>query len=102
MDDRHDHRHVERLAFVPNVCRVRLKAGAVKGPPEGGHYFMNADQMFRYLLLAGALLLLPMMLRFRLKSRTNERLDRRQEGLFILLTLRPVGLVTLGAFFVYL
>jgi protein-S-isoprenylcysteine O-methyltransferase Ste14 len=63
---------------------------------------MTPDETFRLLLLAGALLLLPMMLRFRLKARTDEPLDRRQEGLFILLTLRPVGLVTLGAFFLYL
>jgi protein-S-isoprenylcysteine O-methyltransferase Ste14 len=63
---------------------------------------MLSDEPFRQLLLAGALLLLPMMLRFRLKSRTNEKLDRRQEGLFILLTLRPVGLATLGSFFLYL
>jgi protein-S-isoprenylcysteine O-methyltransferase Ste14 len=63
---------------------------------------MNPDEMFRWLLVAVTVVLLPLMLRFRLKSHTNEKLDRRQEGLFILLTLRPIGLMTLGSFFVYL
>jgi len=44
----------------------------------------------------------PLMAYFRLKSRTNERLDRRQEGLFVLLTLRPIGLTTIAAVVAYL
>lgn len=63
---------------------------------------MNPDQVFRWLLIAGALTLFPMMFYFRLKSRTREPLDRRQEGWFILLTLRPIGLLTLAGFFTYL
>lgn len=63
---------------------------------------MNPDQTFRWLLVAGALMFFPVMLYFRLKSRTREPLDRRQEGLFILLTLRPIGLATLAGFFTYL
>ena len=63
---------------------------------------MNVEETFRWLLVAGALTLFPMMLYFRLKSRTREPLDRRQEGLFILLTLRPIGLATLAGFFLYL
>ena len=63
---------------------------------------MMPDDLFRWLLLAGALMLLPAMLYFRLKSRTREPLDRRQEGLFILFTLRPIGLATLAGFFLYL
>jgi protein-S-isoprenylcysteine O-methyltransferase Ste14 len=60
------------------------------------------DDIFRRLLMAGALMLLPMMLYFRIKSRTREPLDRRQEGLFILFTLRPIGLATIAAFITYL
>jgi hypothetical protein len=60
------------------------------------------DEIFRRLLIAGALTLLPMMLYFRIKSRTREPLDRRQEGLFILFTLRPIGLTTIAAFITYL
>jgi protein-S-isoprenylcysteine O-methyltransferase Ste14 len=63
---------------------------------------MSNDQLFRWLLIAGTVMLLPMMLYFRIKSRTREPLDRRQEGLFILFTLRPIGLSTLAAFIVYL
>jgi protein-S-isoprenylcysteine O-methyltransferase Ste14 len=63
---------------------------------------MNPDQTFRWLLVAGALMLFPVMVYFRLKARTREPLDRRQEGLFILFTLRPIGLATLAGFFLYL
>ncbi|MGH6814302.1 MAG: isoprenylcysteine carboxylmethyltransferase family protein [Hyphomicrobiaceae bacterium] len=50
------------------------------------------DDTFRIVLLAGLSILLPIAGYYRLRSlRTGERLDRRQEGLFILLTLRPLG-----------
>jgi protein-S-isoprenylcysteine O-methyltransferase Ste14 len=59
---------------------------------------MNSDQTFRVLLVAGSLILFPIAFYHRLKSQaTGEKLDRRQEGLFILFTLRPVALIaTLG------
>src|SRR5437773_580032 len=53
---------------------------------------MNEDQTFRIVLAVCLLVVLPIGVSFRLKSRTDERLDRRQEGVFILATLRPVGL----------
>jgi len=57
---------------------------------------MNHDQMFRIVLLTGLLVLFPIMLVYRIRSQsTRERLDRRQEGLFILATLRPIGVVML-------
>ena len=53
---------------------------------------MNHDQMFRVVLVVAFLAILPIGLYFRLRSQaTHERLDRRQEGLFILATLRPLG-----------
>jgi len=53
---------------------------------------MNHDQMFRVVLVVVFLAILPIGLYFRLRSQaTHERLDRRQEGLFILATLRPLG-----------
>jgi protein-S-isoprenylcysteine O-methyltransferase Ste14 len=63
---------------------------------------MQTEQTFRLLLVAGALMVLPMMAYHRLKARTNEPLDRRQEGLFILLTLRPIGVATLLGLALYL
>ncbi|MBI1786128.1 MAG: isoprenylcysteine carboxylmethyltransferase family protein [Acidobacteria bacterium] len=46
------------------------------------------------MLIAGFLVVLPIAVYHRLKSQaTGEKLDRRQEGLFILVTLRPAGLV---------
>ena len=53
---------------------------------------MNQDHTFRIVLMVAFLAVLPIALSYRLKSRTTEKLDRRQEGLFILSTLRPAGL----------
>jgi protein-S-isoprenylcysteine O-methyltransferase Ste14 len=53
---------------------------------------MNHDQTFRVVLIVALLLILPIGIYHRLKSQsTRERLDRSQEGLFILATLRLVG-----------
>jgi len=46
---------------------------------------------FRLILLAGFVILMPIGIWHRLKSRTGEKLDRRQEGLFNLITLRLLG-----------
>jgi protein-S-isoprenylcysteine O-methyltransferase Ste14 len=55
---------------------------------------MNQDQTFRTVLLIGFLVVLPVAFYYRLKSQaTGEKLDRWQEGLFMLATLRPAGLV---------
>jgi len=40
---------------------------------------MNDEQTFRTLLLAGALIVFPLALYYRIRSLTTERLDRRQE-----------------------
>jgi protein-S-isoprenylcysteine O-methyltransferase Ste14 len=54
---------------------------------------MSSDETFRVVLIIGAVLLLPVALYFRFKSQVRgEKLDRRQEGLAVLLTLRPIGL----------
>jgi protein-S-isoprenylcysteine O-methyltransferase Ste14 len=53
---------------------------------------MNHDQPFRAVLIVVFLVVIPIGIYHRLKSQaTREKLDRRQEGLFILATLRPVG-----------
>ncbi|HZA96002.1 MAG TPA: hypothetical protein VE421_07670, partial [Burkholderiaceae bacterium] len=55
---------------------------------------MNDDQAFRAVLLLFFAAVLPIGVYHRLKSQaTRESLDRRQEGLFILSTLRPMGAV---------
>jgi len=55
----------------------------------------NSDATFRIVLIIGAVLIFPAGLYYRLKSQASgERLDRRQEGLAILLTLRPIGLAS--------
>lgn len=50
------------------------------------------DDLARVILLAGFAALLPVAFYHRLRSRTGERLDRRQEGWPILLSLRPFAL----------
>jgi protein-S-isoprenylcysteine O-methyltransferase Ste14 len=55
---------------------------------------MNHDQPFRIVLTVIALAVFPVAAYHRLQSQaTREKLDRRQEGIFILATLRPVGLL---------
>ena len=55
---------------------------------------MSDDQIFRLILILGFVVVCPIGVVHRLRSQaTKEKLDRRQEGLFILLTLRPVALV---------
>jgi protein-S-isoprenylcysteine O-methyltransferase Ste14 len=54
---------------------------------------MSDDHLFRWILLGGMALVFPLALYHRLRAHTGEKLDRRQEGWFILLTLRPVGLL---------
>ncbi len=53
------------------------------------------DPSIRAALIAGALVVFPIAAYYRFQAhRRGEPLDRRQEGLFILFTLRPVGLIT--------
>jgi len=63
---------------------------------------MSDDQLFRLILLAGFVLFMPIGAYHRLKARTGEKLDRRQEGLFILVTLRLVGLAGAAGLIAYL
>ena len=64
---------------------------------------MNQETTFRAVLGVGFLAVLAITLYHRLKSwASKEGLDRRQEGLFILATLRPVGLLLWLAVIAYL
>jgi protein-S-isoprenylcysteine O-methyltransferase Ste14 len=64
---------------------------------------MNQEDTFRNALIVGLLAVFPIMVYHRIKAhRSREVLDRRQEGVFILATLRPVGLVFLVSLIVYL
>jgi len=63
---------------------------------------MNDDQLFRLILLAGFVIFMPIGVYHRLKARTGEKLDRRQEGLFILVTLRLVGVAGVTGLIAYL
>ena len=58
--------------------------------------------MARVILLVGFAVVAPVGVYHRLRSRTDERLDRRQEGWLILLTLRPLALASLTGLVVFL
>ena len=63
---------------------------------------MSDDQFFRLILLAGFVICMPVGIYHRLKSRTGENLERRQEGVFMLVTLRVVGIAGMAGFVAYL
>lgn len=64
---------------------------------------MDQDQTFRIAIVIAALTVLPIAAYHRIKSQANgEKLDRRQEGLFILFTLRPVGVSHMLGLIVYM
>jgi len=64
---------------------------------------MSDDQTFRAVLILGWSILVPIAIYYRLRSQaTGESLDRRQEGLFILITLRLAGLVAVAGLGSYL
>ena len=58
---------------------------------------MGDDQTFRIALAVGMLVFMPIAVYWRVRSQaTGEPLDRRQEGTFILITLRPLGFATMA------
>ncbi|MFB3922170.1 MAG: isoprenylcysteine carboxylmethyltransferase family protein [Terriglobia bacterium] len=65
---------------------------------------MNFDQPFRIALIIGAMIVFPVAAYYRFRSQaTGEKLDRRREGLFILIALRLAGLfcmLGMGAYMV--
>ena len=64
---------------------------------------MADDQVFRFIMIAGFLFVLPVGLYHRIRSQASgEKLDRRQEGWFILATLRPLGLVRVAGVIAFL
>lgn len=57
---------------------------------------MGDDHTFRIMLAIGMLVFMPIGIYRRVRSQaTGEKLDRRQEGYLILLTLRPLGIATM-------
>src|SRR5947207_688473 len=63
---------------------------------------MTVDAAVHRILVAGFAIVIPIALYFRIKSQsTREKLDRRQEGWFILATLRPVVILLWGSVIAY-
>ncbi len=63
---------------------------------------MADEQIFRLILIAGFAIIIPAGMYHRVKSQASgESLDRRQEGLFVLATLRPLGIASMLALIAY-
>lgn len=63
---------------------------------------MSDDNIFRWVMIAGLVTVLPVAVYHRRRSMTSEKLDRRQEGWFILLLLRPLGVIGMLGVVAYL
>ena len=63
---------------------------------------MNPDQTFRLVMIVGAVIVFPIAFYHRLKAHSGEKLDRRKEGLFILFTLRPIGIALMIGLITYM
>jgi protein-S-isoprenylcysteine O-methyltransferase Ste14 len=64
---------------------------------------MSEEETLRWWLLATLLVVFPIIAYHRIKAHgTGESLDRREEGLFILATLRPIALVFFISLVIYL
>ena len=64
---------------------------------------MEYEQTFRFILILGFSVIAPIGAYHRIKSQaTGEKLDRRQEGIFILVTLRPIGMASMVGLVTYM
>jgi len=64
---------------------------------------MAYEQTFRFILILGFAVIVPIGAYHRIKSQaTGEKLDRRQEGIFILVTLRPIGIASMIGLVTYM
>ncbi len=64
---------------------------------------MEYEQTFRYILILGFAIIVPIGVYHRIKSQaTGEKLDRRQEGIFILVTLRPIAIAGMAGLVTYM
>jgi protein-S-isoprenylcysteine O-methyltransferase Ste14 len=78
-------------------------ARQVKNVWESGLILMTTESTFRAVAIACLALCLPIGLYFRIKSQlTGERLDRRQEGILIMVGLRLCGALGFALFAAYL
>ncbi len=64
---------------------------------------MEYEQTFRYILILGYAIIVPFGVYHRIKSQaTGEKLDRRQEGIFVLVTLRPIAIAGMAGLVTYM
>lgn len=64
---------------------------------------MPDDQIFRLILIAGLVTVFPFLAYHRVKAhRTGERLDRMQEGLFLLISIRLLGVIGMAGLLAFM
>ena len=70
---------------------------------QGENRAMTTESTYRAVAIASIALCLPIGLYYRIKSQaTRERLDRRQEGVFVMVGLRLCGVLVWALFVAYL
>lgn len=64
---------------------------------------MTDDHIFRFLLIVGLVTVFPVLVYHRIKAHgTGEKLDRRQEGLFLLISIRLLGAIGMAGLLAFL
>jgi hypothetical protein len=64
---------------------------------------MNDDEIFRLILIVGLVAVLPVAVAHRVKAHWGgEKLDRRQEGLFLLISIRLLGVAGMAGLLAFL
>jgi protein-S-isoprenylcysteine O-methyltransferase Ste14 len=64
---------------------------------------MNDDKIFRLILIVGLVAILPVAVSHRVKAHWGgEKLDRRQEGLFLLISIRLLGVMWMAGLLAFL
>jgi len=63
---------------------------------------MDDERAFRLIIVAGFVIFAPVGVYHRLRADSGEKLDRRQEGLFILITLRLVAVAAMAGLITWL
>ena len=65
---------------------------------------MEDDNVFRYILILGFAVVFPIALYHRVKAHlaSKEKLSRRAEGLFVLMSLRPIAILGMCGLLAYM
>jgi len=67
-----------------------------------GKHAMSEDDIFRWIMIGGFIAVAPVGFYHRFKAVTSEKLDRRQEGLFLLVSIRLLASIGMAGIIAFL